>query len=117
MGWRPLIYGQLVQYTRWKKENADRETFEIAMLIVNRKEKVTRTMLSRRESCVKVKVPRNIKRWHPIDPEPVWRAVSSHGYANYLEIRGVILGRNMRTCITFPSTALLYIVNDTFSRK
>jgi predicted metal-dependent hydrolase len=39
-----------------------KETFEMAMFIVKRKEKVMRIRLSRRERGVRVNVPRNMRR-------------------------------------------------------
>jgi hypothetical protein len=79
-------------HTREEQQGADyREIFEIAMLIVKRKEKAIKIKLSRLDSVVACNTPSDIKIQHPVDAEPVWRAVRSHGYANYHLISYVVL--------------------------
>ena len=67
------------------------ETFEMAMLNVKRKEKAIKIRLSRLDKGVALNTPCDIKIWHPVNAEPVWRAVRSHGYANYYLISYVVL--------------------------
>lgn len=69
----------------WKgTETMDNDTLDMAMLIVNRKEKATRAMFSflpSSESSI-TRAPSNVKQ--PREVAEAWTAVKSHGSLTYV---------------------------------